>query len=187
MFPEGLVSQSLGHRILLTSHHLNLARSNQMSFPPKLYKLHLFSVIDNAEILPQNSSLGHAVSSLALHIPHLVGSAHQSPALYALFQQNFQCWTRGDVVGEKEVVSQTAGKEGWVSGSLWQDSEDASLIAQAHSTSLVSPEEVKACGSQQVSFSVQCLFPCRVPIPGEGIRWNCGDSITFSVLYHHEN
>lgn len=89
-----------------------------MSFPPKLYKLHLFSVIDNAEILPQNSSLGHAVSSLGLHIPHLVGSAHRSPALYALFQQNFQCWARGDVVGEKEVVSQTAERRAEYQGAF---------------------------------------------------------------------
>lgn len=94
MFPEGLVSQSLGHRILLTSHHLNLAKSNQMSFPPKLYKLHLFSIIDNAVILPQNSSLGHVISSFALQIHHLVGSADQSPALYIISAKLPMLWKR---------------------------------------------------------------------------------------------
>lgn len=186
MFPEGLVSQSLGHCILLTSHHLNLAKSNQMSFPPKLYKLHLFSVIDNAEILPQNSSLGHSVSSLALHIHHLVGSAHRSPALDTLFQQNFQCWGRGDVVWGREVASRTAGKEGWIQRAFGS-TQNAFCVAQAHSSCPVFPMKVKAFGFQLVTFSVQCLYHRGVPVPEEGIRWNCRDWITFSVFYHHKN
>lgn len=67
------------------------------------------------------------------------------------------------------MASQTAAKEGWISGSIWQDSEEASLIAQAHSSCPVSPVKVKAFGFQQVTFSVQCLYHGRVPVPEEGI------------------
>lgn len=55
-------------------------------------------------MLPQNSSLGHVISSLALQIHHLVG-LQISHLPCTLFQQNFQCYGREDVVGEKEGAS----------------------------------------------------------------------------------
>lgn len=126
MFPEGLVSQSLRHRILLTSHHLNLAKSYQMSFLPKLHKLHLFSVIYNTVILPKNSFLGRVISSLALQIHHLYS---QFCRLYlnvlpcTLFHQNFQLYGIEDVIGEKEGILQMTERQDYENQKAFSSTE----------------------------------------------------------------
>lgn len=75
-----------------------------MSFLPELHELHLFSVTDSAEILPQNPSLGHAVSSLAL-TSSLSWLCTSVTCLVCTVPAKLQCRGTGDVGWEKEVAS----------------------------------------------------------------------------------
>lgn len=179
MFPEGLVSQSLGHCILLTSHHLNLAKSNQMSFPPKLCKLHLFSVIDNTVILPQNSSLGHVVSSFALQIHHLVGSADQSPALYIISAKPSVLWKRR--CGWRENGATTGKQEYDNQGAFSSTKSVNPRSPRPVAVAPCSPWKSRHLDSSRSHF-LYSLCHHRTHVPKEGIRWNCRDCHIFYTV-----